>query len=110
MNIKAITDIVQLKVPDEYKERAILQVLAEDPKAIEIVLKLLNEERKVTGELLVDTNLELSRALVTLRQPELKWGKRVGIKPDWVVSKIIEHYKKWKHRVGCCFNIDELND
>ena len=94
----------------EQKERAITTIIAMDKNVIPNILAILESERKSKEKLIQDQNAELSRALVVLKDPSLKWGKKIIVDPKWVVSEIIKHYKKWKGTIGCCFNVEELND
>jgi hypothetical protein len=110
MNIKKITEIVNLPIPEEMKKSYIIDVLAQDKTVIPTILKILEEERYTNKELLLDTNLELSRALVVLKDKNLKWDKNIITDPKWVIGEIIKHYQKWKNYIGCCFNIKELNE
>lgn len=66
MDIKNIKQIVNSDLPIDYQEKAILSVLANDKKVIPYIMEILENERKQNKELLLDTNMELSRALITL--------------------------------------------
>ncbi len=83
------------------KELAILSVIAEDKKAIEYVLALLQLERLHKAELISDSNQELSRALVVLEDSKTK-------KSQWIVNQIKHHYVKWKNDITCNFNVDGI--
>ena len=108
MNIKEITKIVNSNLLDEYKERMILEVISKDKKVIPTILEILESERKEKEELILDTNAELSRALVVLKDENLKYNNKIITDPKWVVGEIIKHYQKWKGTIGCCFNVKEL--
>ena len=111
MNIKEIGLIANHSLmTKEQKERAIIAIIAMDKNVIPNILAILESERASKEELIKDQNVELSRALVVLKDPSLKWGKKIIANPKWVVSEIIRHYKKWKGTIGCCFNVEELND
>jgi hypothetical protein len=66
MDIKTIKQIVNSNLPLGQQEKAILSVLANDKKVIPYIMEILDNEREQNKELLLDTNLELSRALITL--------------------------------------------
>lgn len=109
MDIKKIKDIVNANFRDEITEKLILSVIADDKKAIPTILNILQTEREQKEELLLDTNAELSRALIVLKDKNLKYNKKIIVDPKWVVEQIINHYKKWNDYIGCCFKIRELN-
>jgi hypothetical protein len=77
----------------------IFEWMAQDESIIPNLLQVLQAERKEKKELLLNTNLELSRALVTLQ---------TDLEKPFVIGKIKEHYLKWQHRIKCCFNIKGL--
>lgn len=108
MNIKKIRDIINWNLPDDVTESYLIAVISEDKKVIPTILEMLNNERKLKEELLLDTNAELSRALVVLQDKNLKYNKKIIADPPWVVSEIIKHYKKWKDYITCNFKIKEL--
>jgi hypothetical protein len=109
MNIKQIKEVVNADMlPDDMKEKIILKIIAHDEKAIPTILGILDAERRERQELLSDTNAELSRALIVLRDKSLKYNKKIIADPKWVVGEIIKHYLKWKDVIKCNFKIDEL--
>lgn len=108
MNIKKIRDIINLNLSDEVTESYLIAVISEDKKVIHIILEMLDRERELKEKLLLDTNAELSRALIVLQDKNLKYNKKIIADPQWVVGEIIKHYKKWKDYIGCCFKIKEL--
>jgi len=108
MDIKKIKEIVNLNISDEQKERYILSIIADDKKAIPTILTILNFEREKKEELILDTNSELSRALIVLKDDNLKYNEKIIADPKWVVGEIIKHYIKWKDYIKCNFKINEL--
>jgi hypothetical protein len=108
MDIKKIKEIVNSDFPEDFKKYAILSTIAKDRDAIPYMLQVLEEEREQQRELLLDTNLELSRALVVLNDKNLKSNKKVVTDPKWVVGEIKKHYVKWKNHIKCNFNIEGL--
>ena len=108
MDIKKIEQIVNTKLSDEQKEYAILCIIADDKNAIPTILQILERERQQKMELILDSNSELSRALVVLNDKNLKWNKKCIAEPNWVVGEIIKHYKKWSHLIRCNFKVDGL--
>lgn len=110
MDIKKIKYIVNSDIPFEHQKNLILSVIANDSNAIPYILEILNNERKEKENLLLDTNLELSRALITLNSnPKDSKGKKALKKQtEFVIAQIKEHYIKWKDYIKCCFNVDGL--
>jgi Tfp pilus assembly pilus retraction ATPase PilT len=108
MDLKSIKEIVNSGLDNADQEHLIISIIATDKNAIPTILRILDAERSNNRELLLDTNAELSRALVVLKDPNLKWNKKILADPKWVVGEIIKHYQKWKHTIGCTFNIEEL--
>ena len=77
MNVAKIKEIVNLGISDEQKERYILSIIADDKKAIPTILNILNIEREKREELILDSNAELSRALIVLKDDNLKYSKKI---------------------------------
>ena len=109
MNIKKIKEVVNLDIPDEQKEIYILSIIADDKKAIPTILNILNSEREKREELILDSNAELSRALIVLKDDNLKYNKKIIADPKWVSGEIIKHYQKWKDYVKCNFKVDGIS-
>ncbi len=110
MDIAKIKEIANAShLPDDIKELSIINVLSEDKKVIPMLMEILESERVANSALISESNLELSRALVALKDPNLMTRKPI-IETKFVVDKIMEHYLKWQHRIRCCFHIDELPD
>ena len=110
MDIKNIKQIVNSDLPIDYQEKAILSVLSNDKKVIPYIMEILENERKQNKELLLDTNMELSRALITLNAnpSDAKGKKAMKEQTDFVVGEIKKHYLKWKDYIKCCFNVQGL--
>ena len=108
MDIKRIKQIVNSDLSTDYQEKAILSILADDKKVIPYIMEILDHERKQNKELILDSNAELSRALLVLNDDNLKYNKNVVAEPKWVVGEIKKHYIKWKDYIGCTFKIDGL--
>lgn len=108
MDIKSIKQIINSDLPIDYQEKAIFSIIADDKKAIPYIMEILDNERKQTKELLLDTNVELSRALIVLNDNYLKYNKKVVADPKWVVGEIKKHYLKWKDYIKCCFNVQDI--
>ena len=108
MNIKEITQIVNSDLPNSIKESLILLTLANDPQIIPYMLEILENERKQSKELILDSNAELSRALLTLDKIKVDSKKEQFIDPKWVVGEIKKHYLKYKDYIKCNFKINGL--
>ena len=110
MDIKSIKQIVNSNLPIDYQEKAILSIIANDKKVIPYIMEILENERKQNKELLLDTNMELSRALITLNAnpSDAKGKKAMKEQTDFVVGEIKKHYLKWKDYIKCCFNVQGL--
>ena len=110
MDLKAIKLFVDSDMPDGTKKNLILDVIAKDKNAIPYVMEMLYRERETTKDLILDSNVELSRALIVLKDENLKWDDKVIANPKWVAGEIIKHYQKWKNYVKCNFKIKELDE
>jgi hypothetical protein len=109
MDIKSIKKIVNSNLSSDYQEKAILLILSADEKVIPYIMEILENERKQCNELLLDTNLELSKALLVLNDENLKANKKVVAEPKWVVGEIKKHYLKWRDYIKCNFEIDGIS-
>lgn len=110
MNLEKIKEILDYQIPNDHKESLILSTIADDPKAIPTILEILQIERDRNKELLLDTNLELSRAVIVLNDENLKWTKKIIAEPSWIVEQIKKHYKKWKGYIRPCFPINGVEN
>ena len=108
MDIKSIKQIVNSDLPIDYQEKVILSILADDKKVIPYIMEILDNERKQSKELILDTNSELSRALLVLNDENLKSNKKVVADPKWVVGEIKKHYHKWENHIKCNFKVNGL--
>ena len=74
------------------------------------MLEILESERNQSKELLLDTNVELSRALVVLSAQSAgsKSKRTMKTQTDFVVGEIKKHYIKWKDYIKCCFSVEGL--
>jgi hypothetical protein len=107
MNIDNIKKIISSNAPDFAKESMIMTELSKDKQVIPKILSLLEEERELNKELILDTNLELSRALVALEDKQL--GKKKGLMEiSFVTEEIKKHYLKWQNSIRCCFKMKDL--
>lgn len=110
MDIKTIKTIINSGMDESYQRKAILSVIANDKKVIPYIMEILEHERNKSEELLLDTNVELSRALITLnvKPSDQKGKKALKEQSDFVVGEIKKHYLKWKDNIKCCFNVQGL--
>lgn len=109
MDIKAIQNIVNQELPDNIKREMIISILAADKQVIPTMLKILQAEREDSNALITESNLELSRALVTLEDPNVgKKKPKPVISLPFVTGEIRKHYLKWQHRIKCCFKMKGL--
>ena len=83
-------------LPDVFKSKLIIDVIAKDKNSIPDILNILNSERKQKDELTSDMNLLLSKAHLGLEKPELNNDK-------YIQDEIVEFYKKYKGMVSHCF-------
>lgn len=106
MNLEKIKEIVNYNTTDHVKKSLIISVLSEDKEVIQYILEILSIEREKKEALILDSNMELSRALVVLNDKNLKWDKDIITDPKWVVGEIKKHYTKWKDYIKCNFRIE----
>ena len=71
MDINKIKSVVDLNAPDSIKEELILEILSKDQNLIPNLLKILQGEREERNDLILELNLQLSRAHTGLENPEL---------------------------------------
>lgn len=110
MNIEKIKEVVNNNtLPAYIQKQLILYIIAADREAVPMVLEMLNNEREESHNLILDSNLELSRALIALEDPNIgKKKPKPIIELGFVVGEIKNHYIKWQHKIKCCFNIKGL--
>ena len=96
MDLKLLQYIVNSEMDTEQQEYLIIQTLAKDKKVIPIIMDILAEERKVNADLILNMNLELSRADVGLDTPAVN-------EDDFIQKEIKKFYAKYKDSVGHCY-------
>jgi hypothetical protein len=106
MNIDEIKYIVNASdIPDSSKRRFIIAIIAADKEAIPDILEFLKFERQSNHELIIDLNLEVSRADSFIDSlPKIKVRKGNDFTREFVQGCISDLYKKYKGRIGHCFN------
>lgn len=85
------------------KLRLIIQEFAKDENVIPKILKIIDFERKGNKDLIQDMNLELSRLHCVYADPNIG-GINKTERDEFVNENISSFYKKWKNKVGHCFN------
>ncbi len=101
MKIDEIKAIVNADLPDDFKRRGILRLMAKDESVIPELLEILNIERKAKKVLLTDMNALLSKSHVAL---EIATFDKKGLNGDGFIQReIMEFYLNNKDTVGHCF-------
>lgn len=105
MNLKALKEIINSSYPDSIKEMEIISILAEDQDVIPNIMKLLEQERRSGKELMMDMNLELSKAHIYIEGvPEGKRRANDSFNKEFVMDEIEKFYAKYKSVIRHCFN------
>jgi len=108
MDIKSIKSVLDNNLlPENIKENLILSIIALDKKAIPMILQILNSEREQNKEIILDSNSELSRALITLEDPNIGKENQI-IELGFVIDEIKKHYLKWQNTIKCNFKVKGL--
>lgn len=112
LSIKSIVNSDQL--PEDMRASMIISVLAKDKEVIPLILEIIDVERKQKEELIVDMNLELSRAEVHIKNPTLASGinstkakdeeLKLAQAKEFVLNHITAFYVKYKEVINHCFN------
>lgn len=98
MDIDKIRVIVNNGIlPADVIERKVIELIAEDEKAIVDVLALLNSERQRKERLLMEMNTLLSKSFVGLKEPKIN-------KDNFIQKEIIEFYRNHKKIVSLVFS------
>lgn len=106
MNLEEIKTIVNNdNLNSSMKESLIISSLASDKRVIPIIMKMLNVEREENRTLIMDMNLELSRAHIYIdERPESKTEAKQSFNKNFILDEIAAFYIKNKKRVTHCFN------
>lgn len=100
MNLEQIKEILSNDSIVEFqKEYMILKQVVKNKKDRNALFEMINNVIEEQEELITDSNMELSRALIVLKDKNLKTTKKVIVDPKWVADEILKHYDKWKHLV-----------
>lgn len=110
MNFEKLQRILALEIDDGSKRKLVLQELSNDKKVIPNLLEILQSEREEQKELILDMNIELSRAhlyiddYAVLEKTKSGAPKKEGVTKHFVMDKIAEFYVKYKGKVSHAFN------
>lgn len=96
MNIKAISEVLDMEIPDQAKRSIILRVISEDEKALPDLIALLEIERERNKELILEMNMQLSRADTFIENPKI-----ADIK--FIQSEIKIFYETHSNQVSHCY-------
>ena len=94
MDLNRIKEILELKTFDDIKEKMILNVIAEDEKAVPYVLSLLEIERIKNKDLIKTLN---ALTCVTEMSLNLKDKKTKQKQLDFIKAKLTNFYIKFKN-------------
>lgn len=105
MDLKTIKEIIISDVDDELKEALIINTLANDKKVIPMIMEILDSERKQNKDLIMDMNLELSRAYLYIDiRPESKVEGKDSFNKGFIMDELAKFYIKYKDKITHCFN------
>lgn len=106
MKIDRVKEIVNNGVlTDDVKRSMILRVIAKDQNAIPDLLKILSFEREEMKEVLIEINLNLSRAHCYIdSRPETRKEAKDAFSKGFILDEISKFYIKYKGVVTHCFN------
>jgi hypothetical protein len=100
MDLTKIAEVLAAEIPKEMKRLAILMVISEDENAIPSLLQILANERQKKKELILEMNVQLSRAHMGLIEPKLD--------TKFMIEEINKFYKENKEQLKHCFKMPDL--
>lgn len=102
MNISIIKKAIEFGSDDETIKNLIIREIAIDEDAVPMILEIINTERHLNKELILDMNLELSRLHIQFETPKFA-GKNKIEQQQTVKDNVKGFYEKWKGKIGHCF-------
>lgn len=103
MDLTKIKQVVnQDLLSDDQKRAVILMIIAEDKKAIPDLLEMLEAERQIRYDLIIDMNLELSRTAMYLKEFALEDKRRRsakdggGLDRPFILDAVKQFYRKYR--------------
>lgn len=96
MDLKEISKVLSYPIDDETKKMLIITILAKDKQVIPTIMEILDAEREINNKLLIEMNMQLSRAHLGLEKPSLNKG-------HFMDKEIQQFYLKNKEHIGHCF-------
>ena len=96
MDLNKIQQVLNMEMPEESKRRTILNIISEDNNALPDMMGILNAEREQKQELILEMNMQLSRADVCIQEPKIA-------KKEFVLGEISKFYKEYAAHVRHCF-------
>lgn len=101
MDLEKIGQILESVLPDDLKEKKILDIMAEDNRCLEYMLFMLNSERTRKKNLISEMNVLISQTDTILENPKLN-------KDGFFTKKIKDFFtnKSGKDGIFHCFKAD----
>lgn len=96
MDLKKIKEVINSGSPDAIVRMVILDIISEDENALVDMMKILENERRKKKELILEMNMQLSRADMAIKVPDLN-------KDKFIEKEIAKFYQDNKHQIGHCF-------
>lgn len=113
MNLSKIKEIVLVEVlPDDIKEKLILSAIAKDKNAIKDILTMLEYERELSEEAILDINELFNLLLLVIHELNANNTKKAKtyMRDSDILNKCKQLFEKWKGEkpIGETFNFDRF--
>lgn len=96
MDLQKIRQLVNGNLTNDIVRMTILKVIAEDETALLDMMQILENERRRKKELILEMNMQLSRADMGLKNPKLNYD-------GFMQKEISEFYQQYRDQVLHCF-------
>lgn len=96
MDLNKIQQVLNMGIPDAVKRWTILNIISEDEDALVNMIEIIGMERTRKKELILEMNMQLSRADMGLQAPKLN-------DDNFIVKEIGKFYEANKEQIGHCF-------
>lgn len=96
MDLDKIQEVLSSGMPNAVKQNTILKILSEDESVLENMMKILDFERERKKALILEMNMQLSRADTFIRCPRIA-------ESDFITGEIEKFYRDHKGQVSHCY-------
>lgn len=91
---------------DQQMKAEIYKVLSKDEDIITNLLLTLESERQMKKDLIIDMNLQLSKAQIYINNvKETKHDQSLSFNKSFIMGEISDFYERYRGKISACFTL-----